>query len=66
MNQETVDEILERNDRINNIYTECIKCEKVNYCRHFHGGNEDTFDFEICRECERKLFRSFGINLENE
>lgn len=53
--------------------TECTKCEKwFNYELSYYGRRgEDTFDFELCHTCEKKLWGKFlpieaGFNWEDE
>ncbi len=39
----------------------CEKCKKTDkVCRLYRGGDEDTFDFYICKDCEVWLFKQFG------
>ena len=46
------------------MFTNCFKCTKLKECRSYHGGNEDTFDFDICKDCEVNwLFKNFNIKL---
>ena len=37
----------------------CDRCLKYGNVRYFHGSNEDTFDFFLCKDCLVLFFNSW-------
>jgi len=37
----------------------CDRCLKYGSVRYFHGSNEDTFDFFLCKDCLVLFFNSW-------